>query len=89
MDDVDPAWESWLTQREMEVLTRIAKGQSAKEIAQNLKIAPRTVERHIGRVRLKTRTRNRSHMVAYAISKGLIGCALTLSFFSEAPPAGF
>ena len=74
MDDVDPDLERWLTKREVEVLKCIAKGQSAKEIAQNLNIAPRTVERHIGRVRLKTRTKNRSHLVAYAISKGLIGC---------------
>ncbi|WP_022681751.1 response regulator transcription factor [Sphingobium bisphenolivorans] len=73
MEDVDPDLERWLTQREIEVLIRIAKGQSAKEIAQTLNIAPRTVERHIGRVRLKTRTRNRSHLVAYAIAKGLIG----------------
>jgi two-component system response regulator NreC len=85
MDDVDPDLERWLTQREVEVLKRIAMGQSAKEIAQKLKIAPRTVERHIGRVRLKTRTRNRSHMVAYALSKGLIGCTLTFSFYVEAP----
>lgn len=73
MDDVDPDLVRWLTKREIEVLARIAKGQSAKEIAQTLKIAPRTVERHIGRVRLKTRTRNRSHLVAYAIGMGLIG----------------
>jgi DNA-binding CsgD family transcriptional regulator len=85
MDDVDPDLERWLTQREIEVLTGIATGQSAKEIAKHLKIAPRTVERHIGRVRLKTRTRNRSHMVAYAISRGLIGCALMLSFAGESP----
>lgn len=85
MDDDDPDLESWLTHRELEVLIHIAKGQSAKEIALTLNIAPRTVERHIGRVRLKTRTRNRSHMVAYAISKGLIGCALAIPFLPLPP----
>lgn len=73
MDDVDPNVDRWLTPREVEVLRRIATGQSAKEIALTLKIAPRTVERHIGRIRLKTRTRNRSHMVAYAVANHLIG----------------
>lgn len=63
----------WLTAREAQVLTCIATGLSAKEIAKELNIAPRTVERHIDHIRLKTRTRNRSHMVAYAIAKGLIG----------------
>ena len=62
-----------LTGREVQVLTCIATGLSAKEIAKQLNIAPRTVERHIDHIRLKTRTRNRSHMVAYAISNGLIG----------------
>lgn len=66
----DPSF--WLTPREQEVLASIAKGFSAKEIAKSLNIAPRTVERHIDHIRLKTRTRNRSHMVAYAMGQGLI-----------------
>ena len=63
---------SHLTDREVQVLNFIALGLSAKEIARELNIAPRTVERHIDHIRLKTRTRNRSHMVAYAISEGLL-----------------
>lgn len=61
-----------LTQREREVLALVATGMSAKEVARELGIAPRTVERHIDHIRLKTRTRNRSHLVAFAISEGLI-----------------
>ena len=61
-----------LTQREIEVLHFVAIGLSAKEIAKELSIAPRTVERYIDHVRLKTRTRNRAHMVAHAIREGLI-----------------
>jgi len=61
-----------LTGRESEVLHLIARGRTAKEVAQELAIAPCTVERHIENVRLKTRTRNRAHMVAYVIQEGLL-----------------
>lgn len=61
-----------LTKREREILHAISQGKSSKEVAQELSIAPRTVERHIDHIRLKTRTRNRSHMVAYAIFNGLV-----------------
>ena len=73
MIETDDDAKLWLTPREVQVLTCIATGLSAKEIAKKLNIAPRTVERHIDHIRLKTRTRNRSHMVAYAIAHGLIG----------------
>jgi DNA-binding CsgD family transcriptional regulator len=58
--------------REIDVLRLIAGGRSAKEVAQTLSIAPRTVEHHIDHARLKTRTRNRTHLVAYAMHNGLL-----------------
>ncbi|WP_243395682.1 response regulator transcription factor [Sphingomonas oleivorans] len=61
-----------LTERELLVLALVSKGYSAKEVAQELRIAPRTVEKHIDHVRLKIRARNRTHMVAQAISRGLL-----------------
>lgn len=61
-----------LTQREAEVLRLVASGLSAKETAQELDIAPCTVERHVENVRLKTRTRNRAHMIAYVIQEGML-----------------
>jgi DNA-binding CsgD family transcriptional regulator len=61
-----------LTSRELEVVQLIATGLSAKQVAQRLEIGPRTVERYLDQVRLKTRTRNRVHMVAHAIQEGLI-----------------
>lgn len=59
-----------LTVREEEVLNLIARGRSAKEAALELGIAPCTVERHIENIRLKTRTRNRAHMIAVVIRDG-------------------
>ncbi len=64
MSNLDFNGMTQLTPRESEVLQLIALGRAAKEAAQMLEIAPCTVERHIENVRLKTRTRNRAHMVA-------------------------
>lgn len=61
-----------LTAREIDVLQYVAMGRSAKETAIELNIAPCTVERHVENVRLKTRTRNRAHMIAYVIQEGLL-----------------
>lgn len=61
-----------LTDREYEVLRLVALGLSAKEAALELAIAPCTVERHVENVRLKTRTRNRAHMIAHVIREGLL-----------------
>ncbi len=61
-----------LTARERDVLQYVAMGRSAKETAIELKIAPCTVERHVENVRLKTRTRNRAHMIAHVIREGLL-----------------
>lgn len=61
-----------LTDRESQVLRLVAMGLSAKETAQKLQIAPCTVERHVENVRLKTRTRNRAHLIAHVIRTGLL-----------------
>lgn len=61
-----------LTNREAQVLRLVACGMSAKEAAQELDIAPCTVERHVENVRLKTRTRNRAHMIAHVIREGML-----------------
>jgi LuxR family transcriptional regulator, transcriptional regulator of spore coat protein len=61
-----------LTARERQVLSLVSNGFSAKEVAQRIEIAPRTVERHIENVRLKLRARNRTHMVTLAVEFGLL-----------------
>lgn len=61
-----------LTAREQQVLELVAQGLSAKETAQEIEIAPRTVERHIENVRLKLRARNRTHMVTLALELGVL-----------------
>ncbi|HEY6917015.1 MAG TPA: helix-turn-helix transcriptional regulator, partial [Allosphingosinicella sp.] len=61
-----------LTRRENEILNLVATGLSAKEVANKIGIAPRTVERHIENVRMKMRARNRAHMIAQAVASGVL-----------------
>jgi LuxR family transcriptional regulator of spore coat protein len=61
-----------LTTRERDVLELVALGLSAKEAAMELNIAPCTIERHVENVRLKTRTKNRAHLIAYVIRSGML-----------------
>jgi DNA-binding CsgD family transcriptional regulator len=65
---IEPA----LTSREREVLECIASGLSSKEAAQRLNIAPRTIERHVENLRNKLRARNKTHLVAMAVSGGFL-----------------
>ena len=66
-----------LTAREQEVLEHVAAGQSAKELARDLSIAPRTVERHIENIRVKLHARNTAHLIARAFSVGALKPAAT------------
>ena len=59
-----------LSEREREVLQCIAQGLSSKQCAQELGIAPRTVERHVENLRNKLHARNKPHLVAKALAGG-------------------
>jgi DNA-binding CsgD family transcriptional regulator len=61
-----------LTRRETQILEFVARGYSAKETAQEIGIAPRTVEGHIDAIKLKLRARNRAHMVTNAVAARIL-----------------
>ena len=61
-----------LTPREREVLEMLADGRTAKEIAADLVISPRTVGTHIQNVLGKLGLNSRAQAVAYAHHHGLI-----------------
>jgi two-component system response regulator NreC len=61
-----------LTDREHEVLTHLAEGSSNNEIASNLVISPKTVERHRENIMRKLNLHSRAELVRYAIRKGII-----------------
>lgn len=63
---------SALTARESEILGQVAIGNSAKQIAAEVGLAPRTVERYIENVRHKLGARNRSHLIAIAVACGVL-----------------
>jgi DNA-binding NarL/FixJ family response regulator len=61
-----------LTEREREVLKRIAEGQSTKEIASLLDISTRTVETHRANLMRKLEVRSVAQLVRLAIREGLV-----------------
>ncbi|EGD41384.1 DNA-binding response regulator, LuxR family [Nocardioidaceae bacterium Broad-1] len=61
-----------LTEREDEVLKLIAEGHSTREIARELTISYKTVERHRENILAKLGLRDRTQVTRYAIRAGLI-----------------
>ena len=61
-----------LTEREIEVLTLIAKGSANKEIAEELHISNSTVKTHIASIFQKLGTNDRTEAVTMALKKGII-----------------
>jgi DNA-binding NarL/FixJ family response regulator len=62
-------WES-LTEREREVLVRMAEGRSNREIAADLWISEKTVEAHIGQVLQKLGLTSRTEAALWAVQNG-------------------
>lgn len=60
-----------LTERETEVLRFVAKGMSAKQIAERLSLSHRTVENHVQATFRKLQVANRVELTRYAIEHGL------------------
>ena len=66
-----PSWEI-LTNREREVMQLIAEGCRTKDIAAQLTLSPRTVERHRTNLMKKLDLHNVSAVTAYAIANDII-----------------
>ena len=60
-----------LTDRETEVLRLVAKGMTAKQVAERLSLSHRTVENHVQNTLTKLQLHNRSQLVRYALEQGL------------------
>jgi DNA-binding NarL/FixJ family response regulator len=60
-----------LTDRETEVLRLVAKGMTAKQVAERLVLSHRTVENHVQNTLSKLQLHNRAQLVRYALEKGL------------------
>jgi DNA-binding NarL/FixJ family response regulator len=62
-----------LSKREREILRLICKGRTNKQIAEELFLSVRTVERHRSSIMRKAGLQNRAELVAYAVRQGLLG----------------
>jgi len=62
-----------LSLREREVLRLICKGRTNKQIAEEMYLSVRTVERHRSSIMRKASLENRAELVAYAIRQGILG----------------
>lgn len=67
-----PEDDAGLTGREMEILSLLARGFSNREMADQLVLSPRTIERHLENLYRKTGARNRAEATAYAYTRGLV-----------------
>lgn len=61
-----------LTPREREVLTHIADGETNRQVAEQLSISVKTVDRHCENIMQKLNLHSRTELVKYAIRKNLI-----------------
>lgn len=62
----------YLTARETEVLTLIARGLSNDELATRLTISVKTVKTHVGNLLAKLHARDRAQLVIVAYESGLV-----------------
>ncbi|MFD0961363.1 response regulator [Paenibacillus chungangensis] len=61
-----------LTEREEEVLRRVATGASNREIAQSLQLSEHTVKNHMRHILQKLHLDNRVQLTRYALERGMV-----------------
>ncbi|KAJ1636345.1 hypothetical protein T492DRAFT_400980 [Pavlovales sp. CCMP2436] len=61
-----------LTEREREVLDKLSRGLMNKEIARDMGISPRMVEKYVSRLLAKTATSTRTELARFAVKRGLV-----------------
>jgi DNA-binding NarL/FixJ family response regulator len=70
-----PSQLEGLTDRELEVLTLVAKGWSNGEVAERLFITPATTKSHVSRLLMKLGARDRAQLIVMAYEVGLVSPA--------------
>ncbi len=61
-----------LSERELQIIDRVAAGLTNQEIAEKLEISKRTVDNHISNILTKTATDNRVALVRWALLWGKV-----------------
>jgi DNA-binding NarL/FixJ family response regulator len=63
---------SQLTNRQLEVLRHLARGESVKEVAKSLQLSQKSVDSHKYRIMHKLGIHDRVKLTRYAIREGLM-----------------
>jgi DNA-binding NarL/FixJ family response regulator len=66
-----PPIDTPLTARELEVLKRLAKGATNKEIANDFNLSEGTVKNHVSNILMRLELRDRTQAAVYAVEHGL------------------
>lgn len=66
------AGDDGLSEREIEVLRRVAQGNGNKQVAEELAISVQTVKGHMKNILMKLQANDRTHAVTIALSRGII-----------------
>ena len=72
LEPSEPGVEDLLTQRQIQILTRLAQGQSSKEIAFDLGLSSKTVDVHRTRIMERLGLNDLASLTLYAVRKGLV-----------------
>lgn len=59
-----------LSAREAQIMTLLVEGLSSREVGQRLFLSPRTVEKHLERLRQRLSVPNKARLVAWALQNG-------------------
>ncbi|MFN2502819.1 MAG: HD domain-containing phosphohydrolase [Acidimicrobiales bacterium] len=68
-----PEWPAGLSDREVEVLRRVARGGTNKDVARVLHISHRTVQHHVAHIYTKIGVTSRAGAALFAAEQGLAG----------------
>ena len=68
-----------LTRRELECFFHVIQGKTTKQIAQELKLSPRTVESYLDNVKFKLTLNSIPQVMEYAVANGLLSVSPLLS----------
>jgi DNA-binding NarL/FixJ family response regulator len=72
MEPGEPPVEEMLTERQIQILTMLAQGQSSKQIGFALGLSSKTVDVHRSRIMERLGVRDVASLTVYAVRKGLI-----------------
>jgi DNA-binding NarL/FixJ family response regulator len=67
-----PAWARWLTAREREVLSHVARGKTNAEVAESLVVSVETVKSHLRSLLAKSGCRHRTELVVRSYESGIL-----------------